>query len=351
MVALLVSSLAGCNGSASPKPSGSTAEPSFTLAWSEYPSWSIFGVAHEMKLIDGAEGKLGPIEKKWGVDIVLKGVDYDTSITMYTSSSCDAVCITNMDVLNPALSRKSVAILPTSTSFGADACVVVGIDSVEQLRGHKVYGLEKSVSEYCFERALQKLGEKESDHQFVNKDPATAAQAMQTNQKDYEAIMVWNPFVLQTLKTRKDSKVLFDSKLIPGEIIDMVVVAQSSLSKPGGDKFASAVVEAFYEVNKLLAESSTQDETILALGAKFSNLQLDDMKTVLKQTLIYDTPDDALELFDSATFKDANQSMVTFCVRHKILSREPTIVYGSGNADAQLQFSPDFIQRAKAKQP
>ena len=27
--------------------------PSFSLAWSEYPSWSAFGVAHEYKLIHG----------------------------------------------------------------------------------------------------------------------------------------------------------------------------------------------------------------------------------------------------------------------------------------------------------
>ena len=48
------------------------AAPSFSLAWSEYPSWSVFGVAHAAKLIDGAAGKQGPIEQKWNVDIVLK---------------------------------------------------------------------------------------------------------------------------------------------------------------------------------------------------------------------------------------------------------------------------------------
>ncbi len=149
--------------------------PSFTLAWSEYPSWSVFGVAHEQKLIDGGEGKLGPIEEKWGVDIVLKEVEYDTCITMYGSGTCDAVCITNMDILSPSLGRESVAILPTSTSFGADACVVVGIDDVKELRNHKVYGLDKSVSEYCFVRNLEILGEKEADHQFTSRDPAVAA--------------------------------------------------------------------------------------------------------------------------------------------------------------------------------
>ena len=46
--------------------------PVFSLAWSEYPSWSVFGVASELGLINGEAGKVGPIEQKWGVDIELK---------------------------------------------------------------------------------------------------------------------------------------------------------------------------------------------------------------------------------------------------------------------------------------
>ena len=100
------------------------APPSFSLAWSEYPSWSVFGVANELKLIDGAQGKQGPIEKKWNVDIVLKEAEYDPCLTMYGAAQCDAVCITTLDALNPSLSRPSVVILPTSTSYGADALIV-----------------------------------------------------------------------------------------------------------------------------------------------------------------------------------------------------------------------------------
>ena len=58
----------GCGDSKSPAKSGTansgttgggstaTAPPTkFTLAWSEYPSWSIFGVADEVGLIDGKD--------------------------------------------------------------------------------------------------------------------------------------------------------------------------------------------------------------------------------------------------------------------------------------------------------
>jgi NitT/TauT family transport system substrate-binding protein len=248
--------------------------PSFSLAWSEYPSWSVFGVAHVNSIIDGEQGKLGPVEKKWNVDIVLNQLDYDPCIQAYGSGTVDAVCITNMDILSPCLGRDSVAILPTSTSDGADACIVVGIDDVDQLKDTKVYGLAKTVSEYCFARNLQLLGQDDADYQFSNMDPAAAAQAMQTGQDGFKAIMVWNPFVLQTLKTVPESKVLFDSTKIPGEIIDMVVVSKDSLGKPGGKDFACAVIDAYYELNKMLGDPQHADETLVELGRKFSNLEL-----------------------------------------------------------------------------
>ena len=158
----------------------STALPTFSLAWSEYPSWSVFGVADVTGIINGKKGELGPIEKKWGVDIELKEAEYDPCLAMYGSGGCDAVCITNMDILQPSLGRPGVMVLPTSTSFGADACIVTSdIKSVEDLKGVKVFGLEKSVSEYCFVRNLELLGQAEKDYSFSNMDPAAAALALQ----------------------------------------------------------------------------------------------------------------------------------------------------------------------------
>jgi len=322
-------------------------KPSFTLAWSEYPSWSVFGVAAEKGLINGEKGKLGRIEEKWGVDIVLKEADYDPCITMYNSLATDAVCVTNMDVLNPALGRKSVAVLPTSTSVGADMCIVTGIKNVQELRKYKVYGLAKSVSEYAFVRNLEKLGEKESDHHFENMDPAAAASAMQTNQKGYEAIMVWNPYSLQTLKVRKDARVLFDSSSIPEEIIDMVVVGQDVLEKPGGKDFVCAVIDTYYEFNRMLADKAQHDELVLALGTKFSNLNAAEMEKAVEQTRFYKTPEEALKLFKGEQFPKTMKLVHDFCLSHKIVEKEVSYGFGAGNA--QLRFDPSYIEQVRDK--
>jgi ABC-type nitrate/sulfonate/bicarbonate transport system substrate-binding protein len=281
----------GCSRS-TPSGDGSSetggGEPaSFSLAWSEYPSWSVFGVADEAGLIDKDEGERGPVEEKWNVDIVLTEADYDTCLTLYGSGTSDAVCMTNMDSLAPSLSRDSVAVLPTSTSDGADAVIVTGIENVDELAGQPSYGLEKSVSQYMFERNLELLGKDPGQYPFKNMDPAAAAQTMQTNQPNINSIVVWNPFVLQTLRTRDGSKILFDSTTIPEEIIDMVVVGKDVLKKPGGEDFVCAVIDTFYEVNRLLSDPDKGDATLVALGAKFSSLPLEDMKEVVKQTRFY----------------------------------------------------------------
>jgi NitT/TauT family transport system substrate-binding protein len=332
--------------------------PTFSLAWSEYPSWSAFGVAHEVKLINGKKGKLGPIEKKWGVDIVLKEAEYDPCLMMYGAGQVDAVCITNMDVLPPSLGIQSVAILPTSTSYGADACIVTsGITAARQLRGRKVYGLAKTVSEYCFVRNLEIQGESEKDHVFTNMDPGAAAMAMQQRQKGYDAVVVWNPFVLSTLNKRKDTHVLFDSTTIPGEIIDMVVASQKSLDKPGGKAFACAVIDAFYTLNRRMADPATRDDTLIALGEKFSHLDLQSMRKVVQQTKFYSGPEMALSLFAQCNsfpgdevkgdqvLKDIMVTVVDFCVAHEIVGEKPVIGYGSKSAApaAALRFDPGYI--------
>ena len=326
------------------------ATPSFSLAWSEYPSWSVFGVADAFKLIDGKEGKLGPIEQKWGVDIVLKEAEYDPCLTMYGAGQADAVCITGMDVLNPSLSRPSVMVLPTSTSFGADALIVdASIKSVKDLKGKKVFGLAKSVSEYTFARNLELLGEKEKDYVFANMDPGAAAVAMQQKQKGVEAILVWNPFVMETLNKRKDVRVLFDSTKIPNEIIDSVCIAETSLAKPGGKEFAAAIIDVFYAVNQRMAAPATRKDTLVALGEKFSHLDATAMETVVKQTKFYSTPDEGLAVLNGKELPEIMKKVVEFCVAHEITGSAPKLAYGKTGAGANLRFDPTYIEMAKAK--
>lgn len=321
--------------------------PQFTFAWSEYPSWSAFGVAAnaDVGLINGKAGEMGEIEKKYNVDLVFKLADYDTCIVMYGSSQTDFVCITNMDVLSPSLKRASVAILPTSTSNGADALIVRGdITTLEQLRGKRIYGLAKTVSEYMFARNVEQRGGDPKDYDFTNMDPGAAALAMQQGQENIEAIAVWNPFVLQTLNQRKDARVLFDSTTIPGEIIDMVVAGQDALDREGGDRAAKALCETFYRLNQRMNDPSTRDDTLVALGEKFANLTVKHMRQVVRQTRFYATPSEGLSVFTDPELQSTMDKITGFCVRSEILpdGKKPNITYGA--AKGNLRFDPTYMK-------
>jgi ABC-type nitrate/sulfonate/bicarbonate transport system substrate-binding protein len=335
------SSFLGCKPASTEKASQPLGK--FSLAWSEYPSWSVFGVAHELGWIQKEAGKLGEYEKKWNVDIVLEQNDYDPCITMYGTGTVDAVCITNMDILGPADKRASVAILPTSTSNGADACVAVGVDELSGLKGKTTYGLERSVSQYCFERCLEQKGLTVAEYPFSNMDPAAAATALQAGDEKVSSIIVWNPFVMNTLRAKPESKVLFDSSSIPEEIIDMVVVAKDSLDKPGGKNFAMAILDIYYQINRRMADAKLADETLIAIGSKFSSLGLEDMKTIVTQTKFYDSPDAALKVFEGAKFqKETMPAVAAFCESHGIIDKKPSL--GFNEPGHQVNFDTTYLK-------
>jgi NitT/TauT family transport system substrate-binding protein len=339
--------LAAC-GSGDAENADGAPVPTFSLAWSEYPSWSVFGVADEIGLIDGKKGAMGELETKWNVDVELKQADYDSCITYYASSTADAACLTNMDSLNPSLSRKTVGILPTSTSMGADALIAVGANSIQDLKGKPVLGLEKSVSEYCFVRNLELLGEKEADYTFTNMDPGAAAMGMQQQKGGHEAIVVWNPFVLDTLAKRTDAKVIFDSSTIPGEILDMVVMGADSLAKEGGDRFAACIADTFYEFAKRADDPAQRSEMLVALGEKFSDLDAAAMEKVLEATVFYKDADAGLAVFNGEEVKATMTKVTDFCTSHGIVDKAPAIGYGKG-VEGDFVFDPSYIEAAKAK--
>lgn len=330
----------------------------FTLAWSEYPSWSAFDVASAKGYLNGKEGELGEFEKKFNVDIVLKEAEYDACLTMYGSKQVDAVAITNMDILAPSLGRSSVAILPTSTSYGADAVIVDAkkIKNVKQLRKFETKGLDLSVSQYMFARNLELQKKDPSKFEFTSMDPGAAALAMQQKDKNTVSIAVWNPFVMSTLEKRGDEvKVLFDSTNIPGEIIDMIVMAEDSLKKEGGAAAAHALIAAFYALNQDMADEAKREDTLKAIGEKFADLSAEQMEEVVKMTRFYGTPDAGIQVFEDgallegvteAKLSEIMPQVVKFSKDYGIVEKEPTIAYGT-DGQANLRFDPTYMKNVK----
>lgn len=320
--------------------------PVFSLTWSEYPSWSTFGVAHELGILNGEEGEMSELEKKYNVDIVLKEADYDTCIQYYGTGTVDAACLTNMDTLSPAMGRPARGILPTSTSAGGDAVISVDGETLVDLKGKKVYGLDKSVSEYFFNRAVEEAGLDIADFEFVSMDPMAASQALQTNSPNVQSICVWNPFKMSSLEKRTDSKVVVDSSVIPGEIVDMVVVGEDSMAKPGSDRFCACVCEAFYKVCNLLNDPITREKTLVGLGARFSDLNAEQMAVCTTETKFYDSPEKGINLFTGSELPATMKRVCDFAVACQMCDTNPEVCYGD-KPSGQFTFDPSFMEKVK----
>ena len=327
-------------------------DPVFSVASSEYPSWSTLMVADKLGLINKNQGgEFGTLELKWKVDLVLDVKDYDPCLALFANNAVDAVCMTNIDALNPSLGRPCTAICPTSTSVGADKVIAVGYSTIEQLKGVKVYGLAKSVSQFSYVRELEKKNLNPSEFPFENLDPAAAATALQSGSGDIAAICVWNPFALQTLRTNQKSVTITDSSEIPEEIVDMIVVGNDSLAKEGGEDFASLLCDTYYEVCKMLnhSDKGKANATLTALGEDFSKLPLEDMRIVVKETQFYDTPEKGIALFNSDSYKKIMETVVRICQNIEILEKTktpPTIGYNDG--EKQLNFSTKYMEKVSS---
>jgi len=325
--------------------------PSFSLAVSEYPSWSgTFLVANDIGLINGEKGKMGPLEDKWKVDIVLRDTDYDSCITLYVNANVDASCLTNIDSLAPSVSRKTVAILPTSTSLGADACLVQkDIEKVQDLKDIAVRGLAASVSEYTFDKGLEALGENPKEYKFENLDPVQVGVVLQSGA--IKAGVTWNPVVMESLRSKPNLRRLFDSSLIGGHIIDMVVMSQESLKKEGGENFACACIDIYYSICRLMNSDKTRDRTLDAMGKRFANLGLQDMRTIVKETSFYDSPEKGIALFTGKELPAIMKSDILPWTLSKGLlekGKEPTVAFQKGG-DANLTFDVQYIKMVAGK--
>jgi len=323
--------------------------PVFKLAVSEYPSWSLFLSASDMGLIDGRPGKMGPIETKWGVDIELKDTDYDSCILLYGNGQVDAACLTDMDSLAPSLSVPSVAILPTSTSDGADQCIVVdSIKTIDDLAGVSVFGLDNSVSRYCFDRNIELAGKHPDRFKFVNQDPQAATLALQQGAADHKAIMVWNPFCMEVKRQKDGIHTLFSSTAIKGEIIDMVSMSRKSLERKGGKDFACAVADTYYAFGRGLLEPKTRDKYLTELGSRFAKMDLSSMRMIVDETKFYDTPEKGAALFAGDELPKVMQRVVSFCVKRGIVKTAPSVAY-TDDPKANLCFDAQYIQAAAAR--
>ena len=203
-------------------------KPEFTVGWSVYVGWNPYYYMAK-------SGILRKWADKYGINIKVQRFDYAPSLDAFVSKNIDACVMTNMEALDmpAAAGIDTTAIIVGDYSNGNDAVLVRHGLNLAQVPGKQVMLVEKTVSQYLFERAMaiNGLGGQLGKVKYLNTSDSDIAAAFLTD-KSKEVVVTWKPLVSQIVRD-KGVKTLFNSSQIPGEILDLLVTRTRHPEAPG----------------------------------------------------------------------------------------------------------------------
>ncbi|MEO9803401.1 MAG: putative urea ABC transporter substrate-binding protein [Reichenbachiella sp.] len=291
-------------------PSQAQKKNEFKVGWSIYAGWNPWDYAKQ-------SGILKKWANKYDIKINLVKMDYIPSIEAYTSGELDACVMTNMDALTiPVASGiASTAIILGDFSNGNDALLVRNNLDVSGLKGKKVSLVEYSVSHYLLSRALDKNNLKDSDVKVINVSDSDIAPAYVSN-SDQEAVVTWNPLVMEIMKTPGVSNI-FDSSQIPGEILDMMMMNSKTLES--NPQLAKALNGAWFEVMSVMSTRGAKADNALKAMAEAGGSSLTEYKAQLKTTAMFYKPVDAVDYMSGDEIQTKMRRVRNFCFKYGLL--------------------------------
>ncbi|MCG8489333.1 MAG: putative urea ABC transporter substrate-binding protein [Chromatiales bacterium] len=286
------------------------AAESFKICWSIYVGWMPWAYGAE-------QGVVKKWADKYGIDIeVVQINDYIESINQYTAGAFDACTMTNMDALTiPAAGGvDSTALVVGDFSNGNDGVVLKGKSKLADIKGQQVNLVELSVSHYLLARGLESVGLSEKDLSVVNTSDADMVAVYGTD--DVTAVATWNP-LLSEITAMPNSTKVFDSSMIPGEIIDLLVINTETLK--ANPKLGKALVGAWYEIMAVMSGSDKAGVEAKTHMATASGTDLAGYEAQLASTEMFYTPAAALELTNSEKLLATMEHVAKFSFDHGLL--------------------------------
>jgi NitT/TauT family transport system substrate-binding protein len=327
-------------------------KPAFTVGWSIYVGWNPYYYMNK-------SGILKKWADKYGVTIKVQRFDYAPSLDAYVAKSMDACTMTNMEALDmpAAAGVDTTAIILGDYSNGNDAVLVRNGLTFYKLGGKKVMLVQKTVSEYLFERGMTISGAKDTLKwvKLVNTSDSDIAAAF-LNNPDEEAVVTWKPLVSQ-IRKGKGITTIFTFAQIPGENLDLLVVRTDILHRPEGQNFAKAMTGAWYETMSQLSKPGPAADKALHVVAEASEDTLDSLKEQLSTTHMFYAPQSAAAFLASAELKQKMDLVRQFCFTHGLLGEgiraadDVAILYPDGSIHGKkdrvrFRFDPSYTQLA-----
>jgi NitT/TauT family transport system substrate-binding protein len=331
------------------------ADPTFTVGWSVYAGWNPY-------FYMARSGILKRWADKYGVVIKVQRFDYAASLDAFVAKNIDACTMTNMEALDmpAAAGVDSTAVIIGDYSNGNDAVLARNNLTLAQLSGKPILLVQKTVSEYLLERAMNMNGldSQLGKLKLLNTSDSDIVGAFLGN-KGNQVAVTWKPLVSEILAQDAGVKELFDSSRIPGEILDLLVVRSEVLNRPDGSgvRFAKAVTGAWYETMAQLTGSGPASAQAISGSAAASDDSVASYKEQLRTTFLFAQPDAAAQFATGAGLKEKMDLVRQFCFRHALLGQniqsvdDVAILYPDGSVQGKkdrvrLRMDATYMQLA-----
>ncbi len=318
-------------------PATAAERPVFTVGWSIYAGWNPYYYM-------ARSGILKRWADKYGVEIKVQRFDYAASLDAFVAKNIDACTMTNMEALDmPAASGvDSTAIILGDYSNGNDAVLVRNRLNFSQLPGKSLMLVQKTVSEYLFERGmvLNGLQDQLNKVKLINTSDSDIVPTFLSSSSN-QAVVTWKPLVSEILRDKQVTSI-FDSSKIPGEILDLLVVRTEVLHRTdgSGERFAKAISGAWFETMAQMAAGGAANPAISGSAAA-SEDSVDSYREQLSTTYLFATPGSAVTFIRDTAFKQKMDLVRQFCFQHGLLGQ------GVNSVDDVAISYPDGVIQGK----
>jgi NitT/TauT family transport system substrate-binding protein len=207
---------------------------------------------------------------------------YNGALAAYHQGQIDALMATLNEIQNrDNFLDPPVVVLVLDYSFGGDAVVArPGLGSLAALRGRRIAYEESALGSYVLERALGAGRLTTNDVTILNRLPEEAEKEFRAGSVD--AVVTYEPF-LGRLLAGGGTTVLFSSRQMPGEIVDVLAARPAALRERQDD--FRRLARAWFSA---LADFQANPADAAAIMARHENVGADEFLRGLEGSHIPD---------------------------------------------------------------
>lgn len=227
--------------------------PAVVVPVSQWPGYEFFVLAHREGLDREAGIRIRPVEYPDPQDIVHAYLRGDVRIAQLTT-------VEVVDICARVPERCPAVVLVLDESTGGDVVLArPPISSVADLRGRRVAVAFSTLGPYVLARALERSGVALSAVPL--RGMALGAMGAALARGEVDAAVFFPPFSARA-EREQDLRRLFDSREIPGEIFDVLVVEPDWLRQHAAE--AAALVRAWALAHAHAASHPDESDAVMA---------------------------------------------------------------------------------------